>query len=88
MTTLIITQLLLSIIMFVAAIVAYEFYISRNGVLRKIMIANFTIEIFIYISTMTYVLLYEPVYSMWWNGILLPKAFIKLRLLYYLRTKK
>jgi len=83
----ILTETLLVIILIVAAIVAHEFYISKNGILRKLMIWNFAIEVFIFICAIAYVAIFEPQYNVFWNLVLVPKAIIKLRILFYLKNK-
>lgn len=73
----------------IAVFILRQFVISKNGELRKIMIAYFSIEIFIYGSALVYFWLSENGYKViplhFFRIILIvPKALIKIWLLKYL----
>lgn len=84
-----ISELLFSIIIMIGLLVFWQLKRSRNGVFRKIMMAYFLVEVYVYTLSAIY----------WWTGengyyfmplhifrliILCPKAAIKLVLLWWL----
>lgn len=89
----IISEFLFSIIILIGAALCWEFIRSRNGILRKLMIWYFATEIFVYTAAAIYAYCGEYKITLVSIGIfrmiiLIPKACIKLRLLYYLKFKK
>lgn len=89
MNELVLSEVMTVIIVLIGFIIARDFYISRNGILRKILIWYFIVEVFIYALAFLY----------WANDlalsvgvfrliVLTPKFIIKVRLLYYLKFKK
>jgi hypothetical protein len=88
-----ISEVLFLIIMLIGTFVAYEFYKSKDGILRKLMIWYFVIDVYVYASSALYFWLSDIGFDVISLGmfrlcVLIPKAAIKLRILYYLRTKK
>lgn len=87
------SEILFFVIFVIAFMVSREFKLSKNGILRKLMIWYFATECFVYVSSGAYFFLFE-------NGIttlnihlfrylvLIPKATMMVRILYYLKTKK
>lgn len=53
------TEMMLIVVFAFAILVAREFYRSRNGTLRKLMIAYFVIEAFVYGTSALYFYLYD-----------------------------
>lgn len=90
---LLISECLFAIIILIGLFVVREFYVAKNGILRKLMIWYFSIDVYVYVLSALYWWLAEqgwelmPVYGLR-LAVLIPKAIIKLRILYYLRTKK
>lgn len=93
MQEILISEILFTVIILIAAIVLREFIVSKDGVLRKIMIWYFIVEIFVYATSAIYFYLghlhvYVISASVFRMIVLLPKVAIKLRLLFFLKTKK
>lgn len=92
-TDLFISELLFSIIILIGVCILWEFIISKNGILRKLMIWYFAVEIYVYLFAAIFFYCEEINHPLMSTGlfrivVLIPKALIKLRLLYYLKTKK
>lgn len=79
-----VSELLFSIIICVAILVLWQFVRSRNGMLRKIMIAYFIVEI--YIFTFSAIYWYDPFIPVntFRMLILIPKVIVKLWLLWWI----
>src|SRR5579859_2434040 len=88
---LILTEVLFAIIYVIAIFVLWEFIRARDGLLRKIMIAYFSVEVFTYLGSAVYF------YYSWLLGrnafnvdifrftIIIPKVAVKLWLLWWLK---
>src|SRR5579872_6461652 len=87
---LVLTEVLFAIVYVVAIFVLWEFIRARDGMLRKIMIAYFSVEIFMYLGSAIYF------YTAWYKHpimnpdafrviVILPKVVIKLWLLWWLK---
>lgn len=87
--TFLIAQLMMLIIIGVAIRLLVEFVRSKNGTLRKIMIAYFSVEIFMYTGWVIFLCLAGRHNDLIYTIILsLPKAVIKIRLLKWIQTGK
>jgi hypothetical protein len=81
--------LLFLLVIAVAVQVLLEFIRSKNGILRKIMIAYFAIEILVWTAAVAAYLNHYFSGPEWlWIVVLLPKALLKLALLKYLLNNK
>ena len=85
------TEILFGIVWIIGALVLREFIISKDGMLRKIMIAYFAVEVFTYLGAAIYFLAIEEKWSdMSINTfrivVITPKVFVKLWLLWYLKS--
>lgn len=93
MNDLLIVELLLFFVYSVGFLVLWEFFISENGVLRKIMIAYFSAEVIMYVGLAVFFFYqyetyhYIP-YLMLWCCFLAPKEVVKFFLLWYLITNR
>src|SRR6186713_401818 len=90
MSNFIITEILFAIVWIIGAFVLREFVISRNGMLRKIMITYFSVEVFTYLGAGIYFLATEEKWTdMSINAfriiVIVPKVCVKLWLLWYLK---
>lgn len=78
MTSYILTQSLRAIIFLVAIVILVELIESKDGQLRKILIAYFGVEIFIYAGAFLYLIAYpeksNPISIIW----MLPKVAVKI----------
>lgn len=88
-----ITELLFLIVALVDGLVAWQFYISRNGILRKLMLVYFCVDLYIFAINFIYFgmigLGYGVISLMALRFcVLIPKVIIAMRVYYYLRTKK
>lgn len=84
------TELLYGVVWLVAIFVLREFIISKDGLLRKIMIAYFCVEIFTYGGAAIFFLLQHnhiEIISIeaFRIMVILPKVAVKLWLLYYFK---
>lgn len=92
--TLILPELFILFILAMAIYIAREFYISKNGLLRKLMIAYFIVEVWFYTIIAFYwayvyltdLSLKSDVLMLY--AVLIPKLIIKLKLYSYFRTSK
>lgn len=88
-----ISEILFMIIGTIAFFVCRELYLAKNGMLRKIMIAFFAVEVFVYLFSAVYFWLLEQRQIDMGVGlfrilVLTPKAGIMLWLLWWLKCKK
>lgn len=88
-----ISEILFAIISTISLSVAWQFYRTRNGQLRKIMIALFTVDGLVYIVSGFYFWLMYMKYTEIGIGtfrmiVLVPKALCMLVLLNYLNKQK
>ncbi len=87
---LIISESLFTIIVLIAVLLWREFFISRNGILRKIFLWYFAIEVWVFGWSAVYWYLAEVFGNVLFSVgilrliVLIPKAIIKLVLLWYL----
>lgn len=86
-------EVLLAVVYLVGAFVLYEFIRTKNGALRKIMIAYFADEVFTYVCAALFYLLQSmdksPIHiHVYLVIILVPKAIIKVILYTWLRNRK
>lgn len=87
------SELMFITIAMIASLVFRRLYISRNGMLRKIMIAYFLVEVFIYTSSAVYFWMLEkskPIVTVdvFRLVILTPKALIMIWLLSWLSKQQ
>lgn len=87
------SELQFMIIFIIATLVSYEFYLSKDGILRKIMIWFFISEAFVYLGSGVYYWAHEVGFTnmglpLFRTLILLPKTALMLRLLHYLTNKR
>lgn len=90
---LLMNELLFLVISTIGVVLAWAFYRSKNGILRKLMIWYFCVDVYVYLSSAIYFWLAETGYPVitllaFRFLVLIPKAIMNLRILYYLRTKK
>jgi hypothetical protein len=83
------SEILFSIIITIGLMVFWQLYISKDGMLRKIMITYFLIEVFIYTASAIYFWMVEKgntslSIEMFRLIILTPKAAVKLWLFFWL----
>lgn len=89
MNELVLSEVMTVIIVLIGFIIARDFYISRNGILRKILIWYFIVEVFVYSLAFIYWLDVLAIsVGLFRLIVLVPKFIIKLRLLWYLKTKR
>lgn len=88
---LVLSELLFAVIYVVAFLVLREFIKARDGMLRRIMIAYFCVEIFVYLGSAIY--FFMVAYNMTTLSInafriliIFPKVVVKLWLLWWLKT--
>lgn len=89
----ILTEILYGIVWGVAILVLREFILSRDGMLRKIMIAYFSVEIFTYVSAAIYFCGIQYHWVVIPLGtfrllLIIPKVGVKLWFLWYLKVKR
>lgn len=85
---LLISEIIFAIIYVIAGFVVYELVKSKNGRLRKIMIAYFSSVVFIYVGASLYYLFPDTVSVNTFRIIVsAPKAITMLMLYNHLRTK-
>lgn len=85
MTNLILTETMFLIVAAIGLFVVREFVIIKNGVLRKIMIAYFCVEVFTYTISAVFFMGWLPITIETLRIIVIvPKVIIKIRLLIYL----
>lgn len=87
------SEILFFIIITIAGLVAWQFIKSRNGMLRKIMIAYFCTEIFVYGASAVYFWMYANHYTkmnidVFRVIVITPKTIMMLWLYLWLRKKK
>lgn len=88
-----ISEVLFAIVATIAFLVFWQFYRTRNGVLRKIMMLYFLIEFFIYAASGLYFWMAEQHYNVisietFRLVVIVPKCLVKCWLLYYLVRNK
>lgn len=88
-----ITEILMSTVAIISLMVFWQLFRSKNGMLRKILIAFFLIEFYVYgFSCVFWYLLSEGDMSLSVAAfrmlVIIPKAVIELVLLYYLSKQK
>lgn len=90
MGNLLFTEILFSIVWIIGLLVLREFIISKDGILRKIMIAYFAVEVFTYLGAG----LYFMAINFHWSQmpmdtfrliVVCPKVAVKLWLLWYMK---
>src|SRR5260221_8311956 len=91
--SLVVSEILFSITYIIAFFVFLEFFKSRDGILRKIMIAYFLVEVFVYLSSAVYFLLfYLKLTSLNIDTfaivVTVPKVWVKIWLLSWLKKGK
>lgn len=82
-------EVLMAIVYLIAIFVVLEFARTKDGVLRKIMIAYFSVEAFMYMASAVYFagIRYHFLYispDLFRATVLIPKVVVKLWLLWYL----
>lgn len=87
------TVIMMGVIWTIALFTAWEFYKTKDGILRQLMIVYFiAVSIIYFLSSLYFTLTELGLISItilhFRLFILIPKALIMLRLLYYLKTKK
>lgn len=87
-----ISEIIFLVIGAISLSVALEFYRSKNGMLRKIMITYFLVEVFIYLASGIYFWMAEVGHTGLAIGyfrvmVITPKMLVLLWLLYWLRNK-
>lgn len=90
---LIISLILFIIISIISCVTAYKFYKAKNGVLRRLMIWFFIVEVYVYLVSALYFTLasydIEPIsMGLFRFIVLLPKAVMMLRILQYLKHNR
>lgn len=93
MGNLILTEILFAITYLIASLVLWEFVKSKDGQLRKIMIAYFGVEVFVYLSSAIYFwVVWEKVDIFSINTfriiVIIPKVAVKLWLLWWFKGRK
>lgn len=86
------SEIMLMIVVCIAAMTARQFFKTKNGVLRKLMIAYFSVEVYVYGSSALYFWLLEKTsFRMGIDAfrvmVLLPKAIVMMCIFWYLGKK-